>query len=243
MANPSSAAAALLRELSRVQRLNAERVANPILAGGLDRLALWQSRRLQMTYADLAAQPRYCEAIGFFCRDLYGPGDFSRRDDDLARIVPTLARMLPERVIDVLAQAVELNALSRELDRVVIERLRADQAITVADYCRAYRRAGNFPARNRQIALIGMIGRALDRTVAKPWVRASLAMMHGPARLAGLQSLQDLLERGFSAFRHMGGATEFLQTIDTRENAIHEAIVGGSNEPFGDPLLASAQSA
>jgi len=243
MGPPSPAAASLLRDLARVQRLHIERAANPILAGGLDRLARWQSLRLQRTYADLAAQPRYLEAIDFFRSDLYGPGDFSRRDEDLARVVPLLVRMLPASMLEALAQAVELNALSRELDRVVISRLPRADGISVSDYCRAYRRAGNYPARNRQIALIAEVGRTLDRHVGKKWVRAGLAMMRGPARLAGLQSLQDLLERGVAAFANMGGADEFLATIQARETAIHDAIIDGSNEPFPDPFLAAAVAA
>ncbi len=40
------------------------------------------------TYADLAAQPRYADAIAFFLSDLYGGADFAQRDADLARVVP-----------------------------------------------------------------------------------------------------------------------------------------------------------
>ena len=58
---------------------------------------------------------------------------------------------------------------------------------------------------------------------------AALAMMRQPARLAGLTGLQDFLERGFAAFRSMGGAEEFLRTIESRETQIMEAIVGGAH--------------
>ena len=63
-----------------------------MLAGALDRLADWQARRLRMTYADLAADPRYSAAIEFFQNDLYGAADFSRRDADLARVVPVMVQ-------------------------------------------------------------------------------------------------------------------------------------------------------
>jgi hypothetical protein len=53
--------------------MHAARAQNPILAGALERLSDWQSRRLAVTYADLARDPRYAEAIGFFQSDLYGP--------------------------------------------------------------------------------------------------------------------------------------------------------------------------
>jgi hypothetical protein len=236
-----AASAVLVRELSRVQRLHAERAGNPILAGSLERVAHWQARRLRITYADLAADIRYDPAIAFFQNDLYGPGDFSRRDADLARVVPIMVKVLPERVITTVAQAMELNALSQELDRVLLARLpRADGHFSVLEYCKAYRRAGNFPLRRRQIKLIVEIGTALDRHVGKPLTRTALAMMRQPAKLGGLSGLQDFLERGFSAFRAMGGAEEFLRTIDTRETKIMEAIVGGSTDPFPDPLLSPA---
>ncbi|MCC7327950.1 MAG: hypothetical protein IT521_14240 [Burkholderiales bacterium] len=233
-----SARSALVRELQRVQRLHEERKVNPILVGALDRLANWQARRLRMTYADLAADPRFTAAIEFFQNDLYGSADFSRRDADLARVVPVMVKMLPESVIRTTASAMELNGLSQELDRVLLARLpRADGYFTVAEYCKAYRRAGNFPLRGRQIRLIGEIGQALDRFVGKPLVRTALAMMRQPARLAGMSALQDFLERGFAAFRDMGGAEAFLRTIDERETQIMEAIIGGAIDPFPDPLM------
>ena len=51
-----------------------------------------------------------------------------------------------------------------------------------------------------------------------------------------MSALQDFLERGFAAFRGMGGADTFLQTIETRETQIMEAIVDGASDPFSDPL-------
>ena len=228
---------ALVRELERVHKLHAERRNNPIQAGALGRLADWQARRLRMTYADLAADPRYKAAIQFFQNDLYGAGDFSRRDADLARVVPMMVKMLPDAVILTAAAPMELNALSQELDRLLLARLpRADGYFSVVEYCKAYRRAGNFPARERQIRLIGDIGTALDHYVQKPLVRTALAMMRQPARMAGMSALQDFLERGFAAFRTMNGAQTFLATIAERETQIMEAIVGGSSDPFLDPL-------
>jgi hypothetical protein len=227
----------LIREMERVQRLHAERSGNPILTGALERVAYWQSRRLRMTYADLAADPRYTAAIEFFQNDLYGATDFSRRDADLARVVPLMVKMLPEKVILTLAAALELNALSQELDRVLLARLpRPDGYFTVTEYCKGYRRAGNFPLRQRQIRLIVEVGSALDRYVGRKMIRTALAMMRQPARMAGLAALQDFLERGFAAFRDMKGADDFLRTIDTRETQIHDAIVNGANDPFQDPL-------
>ncbi|MFO1304292.1 MAG: hypothetical protein U1F54_11200 [Burkholderiales bacterium] len=240
MAEPGSsvgASDALLRELARVARLHEERRNNPILAGSLERLADWQTRRLRMTYADLGADPRYAAAVQFFEQDLYSSADYAQRDADLARVVPLLVKMLPESVIATVALAMELNALSQELDRAVLSRLpRADAYCSVTEYCKAYRRAGNFPLRRRQIGLIIEIGSALDRYVRKPFIRAGLAMMRQPARMAGMGVLQDFLERGFSSFHTMHGADVFLRTIEERETHIMDSIAGGANDPFPDPL-------
>jgi hypothetical protein len=228
---------ALAAELAHVARLHAERLANPILAGALERVANWQARRLRVTYADLAAQTRYIQAIEFFETDLYGGGDFARRDADLARVMPVMARMLPAGVIGTVAKAVEVNALSQELDRLLLARLpRPDGHFSVAEYCRAFRKMGRRPERERQVALIGEIGTALDHYVDKPLIHGALRMMRQPARLAGLEALQHFLERGVGAFRRMHGADEFLATIMARESALVETIFAGETAPFPDPV-------
>ena len=237
-APPSPAVAALVRELERARAMHAARAQNPILAGALERLSDWQSRRLAVTYADLARDARYAEAVAFFQSDLYGPQDFSRRDADLARVVPMMARMLPESVILTVAKAMELSALSHELDMRVNDYLpRADAQFSVEDYCRAFRRAGRWPDRRRQIELIGEVGTALDRAVGKPLIRSALALMRAPARAAGLAELQTFLERGFDAFRRMKGADTFLATVRERETAIVDAIAAGNLAPFEEPPL------
>ncbi len=223
--------------LARVARHHGKRGQNSVLARSLDLVAIWQARRLRRSYADLEAQPRYAGAIRFFETDLYGATDFTQRDADLARIAPLLERLLPAGVIATVATAVELNALSQDLDRGLANALGSqDSALTVPSYCAAYRRAGCYDQRVQQIRLIGDVGVALDRYVGMRVLRTALALMRKPARAAGLAALQNFLERGFDAFGKMHGAIEFLATIESRESAIHDAIVAGSDAPFPDPL-------
>jgi hypothetical protein len=231
----------LIHELERVARLHAERRVDPTLTAALDRVAQWQAQRLRMTYDDLAQQPRYAGAIQFFQTDLYGGADFAQRDADLARVVPVMVRMLPARVIATIAHAMELNVLSQELDRALLARLpRSDGRFTVSEYCEAFRKMGQREGRERQIRLIVEIGTALDGYVTKPLIHAAMVMMRQPARLAGLAVLHDFLERGFDAFRRMGGAVEFLRTIAARETALLDAVYGGEVAPFPDPLGTTA---
>jgi hypothetical protein len=235
-----SAQTVLARELAHVARLHAEREANPRLTEALGRLAAWQAQRLRQTYQDLGAQPRYAAAVEFFESDLYGGRDFAQRDADVGRVAPVMTLMLPERVIATIGRAMELNALSQELDRALLARLpRPDAPFGVADYCLAYRRADNRSARERQIALVTEIGSALDRFVQMPLIAGILAMMRQPARLAGMAALHEFLERGFEAFGKMKGADEFLATIAERETALMNAIFRGSTAPFIDPTASA----
>jgi hypothetical protein len=231
------AQAALYDALERVGRLHDERQRNPRVAAALERVAAWQALRLRNTYQDLAADPRYADAITFFQTDLYGGADFAQRDADLARVVPVMARMLPERVIATVARATELNALSQELDRQLLAQLPSDDGVfSVAEYCSAFRALGRRADRERQIGLIGEIGAALDGFVHKPLIHTALVMMRQPARLAGLAVLHDLLERGYDAFRKMRGADYFLTTVVARETALVDRVFAGDSAPFPDPL-------
>ncbi len=234
---------ALQEQLARTARLHARRRDQPALAAALRRLARWQALRLRQTYADLAAQPRYAAAIRFFENDLYGGGDFEARDADLARVVPMMVRMLPARVIHTVAEAVELNALSHELDAALIEHLsHPDADIDVAAYCRAYRTTDRRRDRERQIQLIGSVGSALDVHVRKPLVRSALVMMRKPAHLSGFGALHQFLERGFGAFRGMHGAEAFLAIITERESALMERIFAGDAAPFENPAVTGSGS-
>ena len=223
--------------LRRVAHLHAERRADPALARAHEHLAHWQSARLGQTYSDLARDRRYADAIEFFRTDLYGGADFARRDADLARAAPAMARILPERVLAAIAQAIELNALSQELDRRLLGGLpRRDGVFTVAEYCDAYRATDNRSERERQIQMVNEFGAALDIHVHKPMIHAALVTMRHPARAVGLAALQSFLERGFAAFRKMRGAATFLATIEQRERELMNRIFGGDSAPFADPL-------
>lgn len=204
-----------------------------------DRTALrvWQATRLERTYADLLADPRHRAAAQFFLSDLYGAKDFTERDEEVARIVPTLASVLPVGAVQSLALAVELDALSEELDAQLLTRLRAGGgsrklAIDPIRYAAAYRGCDNRAGRERQIALVDTIGRLIDSVAHKTVVTAAMELMRGPAHLAGLGELHEFLERGLKAFRQMNGADEFLRVVGGRERAIMQRLFDGGADPF-----------
>lgn len=226
------APASLRQNLEKLRELRG-REAHGRTPPRLVEVKAWQAARLAKTYADLAANPRYGKATAFFLDDLYGAKDFSGRDEAMLRIYPVMVRMLPLGAVETAALAIEVDALSEELDRRLAARLEAGP-VTEASYGRAYREAGTRSERQRQIELIDEVGKRLDVLVVKPMIYTTLKLMRRPAKLAGLEDLQVFLEHGFEAFRHMGGAVEFLATIAERENRILSRLFSGHPSPFSD---------
>lgn len=210
--------------------------ANSDVTTARDRLRVreWQAARLANTYADLLSSPRYGLAAKFFLSDLYGPKDFSSRDDEIERILPLLISMLPARALQTMALAVELDGLTEMLDSAMVRELQAMGRIASIDdeaYATAYRRVGQPVERQRQIKLIVDTGEALERLARKPFLAAALRLMHGPANLAGLGDLHEFLENGFGAFRRLGDATEFLDWISVREQNLLNLLFRGTSGP------------
>lgn len=213
---------ALARDtIGRDQRLHAD----------VQALQFWQSQRLQRTYADYAAVPRYRAAIEFFLEDLYGPHDFARRDRDLRRVLYQWERLLPPRALEALLHALELEALSQSLDLATARAL-GGVALTPESCAMAYRRAGRRDDRQRQIWLTVAAGRALDSLIDAPALGIALRAARLPARALGVATLQTFLERGYKAFKRMGGAAELLAAIQQRETAIMQRLFAASSDPF-----------
>jgi len=205
----------------------------------LPALRHWQAQRLARTYADLQADERYADAAKFFLSDLYGEADFAARDRQARQAYPLVAKALPKAALAPITDALELHALSAELDGKLSEILAGELGvkgrITESAYAQGYRLCRNRVQRLRQIRLIVSVGKDLDRVVRKPVIYGMLVLARKPARHAGFGELHDFLERGFVAFRRMGSAKAFLQTIERRETLILERLFAGEPRPFDLP--------
>jgi len=214
---------------AEVARLRREVAADAHTRAAVQAVKQWQAQRLTRTHRCLLEDPRYAAAARFFLDDLYGAKDFSRRDAELARLVPTMVRLLPDAALETIADAIEMDALSERLDLALARELSEEDVarIDAARYADAYRRAGSRAERERQLALIEAIGHSLDRLVRRPMIGRLLKSMTKPAQLAGLAEMQDFLVRGFEAFRAIGGAFGFLEAIEARERVILQALYAG----------------
>lgn len=223
----------LVAELDRAARTRAQGRGEPRLEERRRAFRLWQADRLGRTHADLLASARFREAALFFLTDLYGPEDLSRHAEDVRRILPLMAKTLPDPALETVADAMELDALSEELDAAMIERLGSRAvALTPHVYGDAYREVGRRADRTRQIDLIDHLGRSLDALTRQRFIGSALRMMRKPAEVAGLGALQSFLERGYGAFRTMRGASDFVDLVVARERAVSDALFAGDDEPL-----------
>jgi hypothetical protein len=229
-------AARLLHDLQHQAELRHQPVNGTGLEPQLAMLRAWQSERLARTYADLLADRHYRPACLFFLSDIYAPRDFSQRDHDFERIHAFLSRVVPPPMLQVLTDAIELNALTNKLDnlllRVLVDDLGVTDTIRSHLYVEGYRRCDNYAERVHQIDLITRLAAQVAEAAHFFGVSVALTIIRGPAHRAGWIEVCDFLERGYDAFRQMRDVKSFVNTIERREKDILEQIFSGNPDPF-----------
>lgn len=219
--------------LEHLAQAHGERVrvaADPELARRVHAVKRFQHRRFERSYADQMRAPDTAAAARFFLSDLYGTQDYTERDTQFGRIVRPLDRLFPADVVRTVRELAELHALSESLDRRMGQALE-HAALDARGYVAAWCRVGEPASRERQIALMAVVGGALVHYTRNPWLRRSLRLMRGPARLAGLETLHGFLERGYDTFAAMRAPQAFLDTIETRERALAATLYTQPDPP------------
>lgn len=203
----------------------------------LPELRRWQAARLRASFAHFLEDPARRPAAEFFLDDVYGDRDFTRRDADIARVLPMMQRLLPEKLLGTVADAIELGALTQALDLRMAQALQAlaprRRKLDEALYAEAYREVGLPRLRSHQIDLIRSVGGGFGRALKLPGVAALLAFSRGPAKLAGLSELQGFLERGVAAFEGLGNADAFVAEIERAERRASKRLFAAEPDPFG----------
>jgi hypothetical protein len=191
-------------------------------------LQIFQSSRLRRDYQDLSAIPMY-EPVGeFFFTELYGPRDFSQRDNDARRLQHFL-HMVPGVHLRDVEELLELISTTADLDdgltRLIIER-GAPLAFDEPLYERLYREADNYDARLRQLELIDSTLAIVFRHSRSHLIGIALESSGLIARLAGFESGHTFLLKGFRALRNVTSIDHFATTIYNRELARLNRIYG-----------------
>ena len=200
-----------------------------------EQLQRWQQKRLARTFDDLMQQDAYRPAVNFFLTELYGGLDFRERDLEMSKVMPVMRRFLPDKVLYIMSEAFELQAVSLEFDMEMagyMDRL-DNPDLDMDRYCEVYRACSDKPGRERQVLLIRKLGYDLDRLVNKPLVNTLVRLLRGPAHAAGFGKLQEFLESGLGSFRALRDVQFFNEAIYQREWNSMQNLFAGEAEPFG----------
>ena len=199
-------------------------------------LRQWQAKRLEKSFQHFLHDPQREAAARFFLTDVYGDHDFSRRDANVAKVLPMMQRLLPASVLGTVADGIELGALTHALDLRMgeaLQQLAPTRKRLDADlYAKAYRQVGHARLRDHQIDLISAVGLGLARAVRTPGVSMLLRLSRGPAKASGLGELQGFLERGFAAFAALGDARAFVEDIEASEREVAQRLFNADPDPF-----------
>jgi len=182
-------------------------------------LQTFQSQRLRRDLADLAAEAQYQQIGQFFFEEMYGPRDFSARDEQAQRVHKFIHRTPGVTIHDVepVLELLELtNKLDDEIAGLLIE-LSAPLDFDEGIYERAYRLADNYAARVAQIDLaIGALAN-VHRLGRKRLLGVALQSTHALAHAVGMGDIHRFLRLGYQAIQPVRDITRFLTTIETRE--------------------------
>jgi hypothetical protein len=195
-------------------------------------LQIFQSNRLRRDYNDLAVIPQY-EPVGeFFFSEIYGPRDFSRRDEE-ARRLHAILHLLPGVALRDVEGVLELLELTTLLDDELARLMLGQGAGLDFDeplYERFYREADSYGPRLRQLELVRDSLYDVFRLSRSHLLGAGLHSSRLLARLAGIEAAHTFLVRGFDALSGVSSIERFAETIYERELARLDRIYGRGAE-------------
>lgn len=192
----------------------------PVEEPDLRYLKLFQSQRLQDTYADFTAKKEYEAACFFFFNRLYSTDDTSERDQAFRSIHATAKRFLGGEVVVSMNKLIELQELTIQLDQRILQVLREfGQSLDfdMETYERAYKLSDNYQGRIRQIELLEFVNRLIHRISHRFGIGMVLKGLHAACVIYGDTRMADFLMDGYKAFRNMRSIEPLANAIVERE--------------------------
>jgi hypothetical protein len=182
-------------------------------------LQIFQSNRLRRDYHDLAEIPVY-EPLGeFFFNDIYGPRDFSQRDQEGRRLQHFIG-WLPGVQLRDLEEVLELLDLTNQLDEDLARRMWQANVGTDFDemtYEHFYRIADKYDERLRQLTLVRTTLYNVFRLSRSHILGLALRRLHVVVCLVGIGQIHSFLQRGYEALQNVSAIEHFAETIYRRE--------------------------
>lgn len=189
-------------------------------------LQQFQSNRLRRDHADLAAEPQYQLIANFFFDEMYGPRDFSARDQQ-ARRLNQFVHFAPGLNIGDVEQVLDLLEVSDRLDDNLCVWLQAMDAPADFDeetYEQAYRLADNYEERQHQLELVRIALYNVYKLTDKPLIKLALDRTEKVAHAVGMGDIHRFLRLGHKAIQPVRDINRFVETIYDREKIRLERI-------------------
>ena len=158
----------------------------------------------------------------YIMKHAYSFKDLSKRDVDLEKLLPTMGKMFPEDTLDVIANAMVLDALTEELEDRMAKKL--GHKFTEEQYEEAYKEETSYQERVLQIDLVKELGLCLSHLVKVPLISGTLKVMRIPAKIANLEEMHEFLNSGFHTFKETKNPEKFINTLVSREKIILDKI-------------------
>ena len=229
MKNNNKSAADRLRYFTDLSNaVHREYLDHPDILKNYQAFVVWQNNYMLQFYDDFCVTKENTAAVDFVVSDLTGIG-ISERDHDLARVVPAMVTMLPDKALQTIAVAMELNSriltINLSICRELFGNLPPASKISERNYCLACRNVSRLDEFLELVELTRQVGQSLNHVVKLPMIGMILRAMRTPARLAGFSSLQEFLETGYHTFRAIKDVDQFLDDISNRTASVFVKIM------------------
>lgn len=222
--------AELLRHTQRSNELHFQYARDSRLREIYQAFIDWQLDYLLQYFEDMQARPDQAAAVAFIISDLAGV-EISQRDQEFAKVVPMMVRLLPKNVLASAAAAMRLNASVLENNLAICQSIDAAHLLSgkvrEREYAEACRCVTSYEECMELVGLTVELGHELQHAIEIPMIGATLKAMRGPARLAGIGALQSFLETGFRTFAALENVDQFLSEIEQRMERIFRRIYRG----------------
>ncbi|HEY5655387.1 MAG TPA: hypothetical protein VIS04_06085 [Woeseiaceae bacterium] len=222
--------AELLRHTQRSNELHFQYARDSRLREIYQAFIDWQLDYLLQYFEDMQARPDQAAAVAFIISDLAGV-EISQRDQEFAKVVPMMVRLLPKNVLASAAAAMRLNASVLENNLAICQSIDAAHLLSgkvrEREYAEACRCVTSYEECMELVGLTVELGHELQHAIEIPMIGVTLKAMRGPARLAGIGALQSFLETGFRTFAALENVDQFLSEIEQRMERIFRRIYRG----------------
>lgn len=200
----------------------------------LRRLQDWQGERLKRTHRHLLEDPVTAEGIRFLLEEVYGGRELLPVAREIRRALSKAMRLLPEKVMETSAAALEAAILTQELDEAITELLGSelDQPLTELTYLKGFRQDSHRNDRQRQLQLVAELGHRLDRYIRSRMLLTTFRMVRKPAHAAGFSNLYDFMDRSFRVMKPVPSVGLLLEQLAATESVIMDRVYDHHPSPF-----------